>query len=81
LSLNPKKGKPAQNQPKEECGNVAIAPLPPTAPVVQNFAQRVDTRPEESKTRAKLAQSFGTNSRYVQDALRIKAEAPEVLEA
>jgi ParB-like chromosome segregation protein Spo0J len=70
-----------QNQPKEECGNVAIAPLPPTATVVENFPQRVDTRPEESKTRAKLAQSFGTNSRYVQDALRIKAEAPEVLEA
>ena len=33
--------------------------------------------PEQTKVRTQLAQTFGTNPRYVSDAAKIKAEAPE----
>ncbi len=38
------------------------------------------SKKQENETRTKLAQTFGTNSRYVSDAQRFKKEKPEVFQ-
>lgn len=54
---------------KEEMGEL----IPPSA-------KRDNAKHEASKVRNKVAQTFGTNPRYVQDAKRLRRENPEVFE-
>jgi site-specific DNA-methyltransferase (adenine-specific) len=48
---------------------------------VPELIPEVQTPRENKEVRAQLAQTFGTNPRYVSDAAKIKAENPEAFEA
>jgi len=56
-------------------GNQYVSIEKTTSAVVQKVAQ-----PNGEKTRDKLAKMFNTNRQYIQDAFKIKAERPDLLE-
>lgn len=54
---------------------IELAGTRPKQDLVEQIPQ--GTNPEQNKVRTQLAQTFGTNPRYVSDAAKIKAENPE----